>query len=148
MNGVFPLWALLFLCLALLSSLYPAAYDKIDWWLWPLWPFPPPPRGPPTLRPPTSCWPLKWDPDVAIVMREAPASSGMLSGRWKNHKWAVEECFEDIMERFETSSWEHLCGRPSPSVARVVSGCTLSLPLPLYLYGIFSMKKTIMNDQY
>ncbi len=72
---------------------------------------------------PQRCWPLKWDPDVAIVMREA--SSGMLSGRWKNHKWSPEECFEDIMERFETSSWEHLCGRPSPSAARVVSGCTL-----------------------
>ncbi len=94
---------------------------------------------------PHRCWPLKWDPDVAIVMREA--SSGMLSGRWKNHKWSPEECFEDIMERFETSSWEHLCGRPSPSAARVVSRFkALSLPLPLYLYGIFSMKKTIMND--
>ncbi len=51
---------------------------------------------------PHRCWPLKWDPDVAIVMREA--SSGMLSGRWKNHKWSPEECFEDIMECFETSS--------------------------------------------
>ncbi len=52
------------------------------------------------------------------------------------HKRTPEECFEDIMVCFETSSWEHLCGCPSPSAARVVSRFK-ALSLPLYLYGIF-----------
>ncbi len=45
------------------------------------------------------------------------------------------------MECFETSSWEHLCGRPSPSAARVVSRFKArSLPLPLSLWDFLYEK--------
>ncbi len=139
------------LFLVVISSLYTAAYDKIDWWLWPLWPFPPPPRGPPTLRPPTSCWPLKWDPDVAIVMCEIPMFVRgwvlllYLSIRWREIKWSPEECFEDVMLiRWGFARLWTTC----PVAFQGALPLPLPLPLPLYLYGIFSMRKTIMNKQY
>ncbi len=59
-----------------------------------------PHAAPPTLRPPTSCWPLKWDPDVAIVMCEFPClyvdefcccTCPFGDGRIK---WSPEECLK------------------------------------------------------
>ncbi len=75
-------------------------------------------------------------------MREA--SSGMLSVRWKKtlmKPWGIFWRYYGA-----TSSWEHLCGRPSPSACGVQLHAFLSPSLSLWGSYVKKILKTILTD--